>query len=415
MSADLTKQIDRDQREIVGLKGSLPACGRQRRGACILSKNDGVSAYGTITTITESSVTPGILWVGTDDGNVQLSRDGGATWTEVGKNFPGGAREYYVSRVEASHFDEATAYVSLDGHRSDDLRPYVFVTRDYGKTWTSLSAGLPALGNVNSVKQDPRNRNLLYAGTEFGVYVSVDEGKRWTQFMTNLPVVRVDDILVHPRDNDLILATHGRSIWIMDDVTPLQQLTPSTLAQDVVMLEPRIAVAWKSDIRLRRAVPGDHNWQGENAPQGTSIAYYLNSVASGDVTIAIRSVGSSDVFRTMSGTSYPGLNQVRWDLCGDPRPLRPGESAGVGAGGGGAAGHPIRDASRPPDPCYRGGLGGPGGPGGGEEGGVPAASGQPLGVARMAAPGAYIVTLTVNGHEYSRSVTVIEDVWMEQR
>jgi hypothetical protein len=195
----------------------------------------------------------------------------------------------------------------------------------------------------------------------------------------------------------------------MDDVTPLQQLTASTMAQDVALLEPRIAVAWKSDIRLRRAVPGDHNWQGENAPQGTSIAYYLKSAASGDITIAIRPVGSSEVFRTMPGTSYAGLNQVRWDLCGDPRPLRPGESAGVGAGGGGAPGHPIRDTSRPSDPCYRGG------PGAGEEGGAPVAGGQPQRVARMASPGAYIVTLTVNGREYSRSVTVLEDVWMEQR
>ena len=144
---------------------------------CILSRNDGVRNYSTMVTIAESTLMPGLLWVGSDDGNVQISRDGGATWTEVGQNVPGGGTmSYYVSRVEASHFDPATAYISVDGHRSDDLRPYVFVTRDYGESWQSISANLPEHGNVHTVRQDLRNRNMLYAGTEFGFYVSFDEG-----------------------------------------------------------------------------------------------------------------------------------------------------------------------------------------------------------------------------------------------
>lgn len=389
MSADLTKQIDRDTREVMGHKLSLPTCSRRRVGQCVLSRNDGVSQYGTITTIAESRVQPGVVWVGTDDGNIQVSRDGGVTFTEVSRNLPGGTKEYYVSRVEASHFDAATAYVSLDGHRSDDLKPYVYVTRDLGTTWTSLAASLPLTGNVNTVKQDLRNRNLLYAGTEFGFYVSLDEGKSWKPFMTNLPVVRIDDVILHPRDNDLVLSTHGRSIWILDDVTSLQQLTPAVMAQDAALLEPRNAVAWKQDIRLRRSVTGDHNFEGENAPRGTAIAYHLKNAPSGDVTITIRSVGSDEVFRTITGTKHAGLNQVRWDLCSDAREVRQGE----GGGGGGFGGS---------NPCMQGGGGGGGG-----------GQGQPRRVARLAEPGAYAVTLTVNGRQYTTSVTVLEDVWLQ--
>jgi hypothetical protein len=385
MSADLTKQIDRDQRTLLGKSLGLPTCSRQRRGDCILSRNDGVSAYGTITTLDESPVTPGVIWVGTDDGNIQVSRDGGATFTEVSKNLPGGSKEYYVSRVAASNFETGTAYVSLDGHRSDDLRPYVFVTRDFGATWTSITGNLPAMGNVNTVKQDPRNRNLLYAGTEFGFYVSLDEGRSWKPFMTNLPVVRIDDVILHPRENDLVLSTHGRSIWIMDDVTPLQQLNAAVLASDAHLFEPRNAVAWKQDIRQRRSVTGQQNYEGENAPAGTSIAYYLKAPASGDVKITIRPVGSDSVFRSITGTAHAGLNQVRWNLCSDRRPVQPGQG-GFGGGGGGG------------NPCNQGAGGG---------------GGQPPQVARLATPGAYTVTLTVNGRDYTRSVTLLEDIWLQ--
>ena len=142
---------------------------------------------GTIVTISESSVVPGLVWVGTDDGNIQVTRDNGATFSEVGRNIPGGTKEYYISRVEASHFDPATAYVSIDGHRHDDLRPYVYVTRDYGQTWMSISSNLPPSGNVNTIRQDPRNRNLLYAGTEFGFFTSLDDGRTWKRFMNPAP------------------------------------------------------------------------------------------------------------------------------------------------------------------------------------------------------------------------------------
>jgi photosystem II stability/assembly factor-like uncharacterized protein len=388
MSPDLTKQIDRDQRDIMGLKGSLPGCSRQRTGPCILSKNDGTSFYGTLTTLAESPIVPGVIWVGTDDGNIQVTRDGGVTWTEVSRTLPGGPREYYVSRVEASHQDPATAYVSLDGHRSDDLRPYVFVTRDYGRTWRVISSGLPAVGNVNTVRQDPRNPKLLFAGTEFGFFVSLDEGESWKRFTNNLPMVRIDDVLIHPRDNDLVLSTHGRSIWIMDDITPLQQLTPPVRAEEVHLFEPREAVLWKPDIRLRRSMTGSKVWRGESAPMGSAISYYLKGDAAGAVRVTITDLASGEVFRTLTGPGTAGLHRVQWDLCSDRRPLPPGQSGG-GFGGGGA--------------CGTGGFGAGGGGGGS----------APAGVARLAKPGIYRVTLTVGGKDYTRNITVLEDIWMD--
>ncbi len=365
MTPDLTKAIDRDQREIMGQRGSLPACGRERVGRCILSKNDGVSAWGTITTIAESPLVPGVLWVGTDDGNIQVSRDGGATWTEVGKNIPGGTKEYHISRIEASYFDPATAYVSVDGHRHDDLHPYVWVTRDYGATWTSIAGNLPPYGNVNTIRQDPRNPRLLYLGTEFEFYVSLDEGKTWKRFMNNLPTTRFDDVLVHPRDNDLVLATHGRSIWIADDITPLQQLSDSVLQQDVHFFQPRSAVMWKADRTRSRSVTGDKNFAGENAPEGTAISYYLKAPAR-EVKITIVNLVTGEVFRNLDGTKEAGMNRVQWDLRGNPPPRRQRQ-------------------------------------GGGQQRGP------------LASPGVYRVVLTVDDQEYWRNLEVLEDIWLTER
>src|SRR4051812_2514612 len=238
-SADLTKQIDRNKVPMLGVPGDRTQ----------LSKNDGVVAYSTIIAISESPVLPGVVWAGTDDGKLQVSRDGGATFTEVGKSLPGlpPNHVYWISRVEASHFDAGTAYVSVDGHRDDDLKPYLFVTRNYGQSWESVAGDLPASGNIQVVREDPKNKDLLYVGTEFGLYTSLDGGKSWQKFMNNLPTVRVDDILVHPRDNDLIVGTHGRSVWIADDISPLQQMTAEVRQQDAVLFDIRPTVAWVND------------------------------------------------------------------------------------------------------------------------------------------------------------------------
>jgi photosystem II stability/assembly factor-like uncharacterized protein len=372
MSDDLTKSSDRDARDHMGIPGTLPRCGGLRQGTCILSKNDGTNVWGTIVSISESRVVPGLLWAGTDDGNIQVSRDGGTTWSEVGRNVPGTTKEYYVSRVEASHFDPATAYASLDGHRHSDFQPYIFVTRDYGQSWTAITSGLPAMGNVNTVRQDLKNRNLLYAGTEFGFFVSTDEGATWKKFMNNLPVVRIDDVLVHPRDNDLVLATHGRSIQIMDDITPLQQLTDDVLAADAHLFQPRNAVLWKNDRRKSRPVTGDKNFEGENAPDGTMISYYLKAAPSSDVKLAITDLRTGTVFRDLDATREPGINRILWNLRGNPPPQQQGQQGQQGGFGGNRQGP-------------------------------------------LAEPGAYKVTLTVAGREYVRIVTVEEDQWLMER
>jgi photosystem II stability/assembly factor-like uncharacterized protein len=366
MTEDLTKQIDRSTRSIMNLDGNLPGCSRNTRGRpCILSRNDGVSFYSTITTVAESPVQAGVLWAGTDDGNVQVSRDGGATWADVGSNIPGGTKEYVVSRVEASYYDAGTAYVSIDGHRSGDLKPYVYVTRDFGRSWQSIASNLPQYGNVNTVRQDPKNRSLLYAGTEFGFFVSLDEGRTWKRFMNNLATVRIDDVLVHPRENDLVLATHGRSVQVMDDITPLQQLTPAILAADVHLFEPREAVLWKPDRRFSRAVTGAKNWRGQNAAAGTALSYHLKSAASAEVQITI-SDPEGNVFRTLRGPAAAGLNRVQWNLRGNPPPQ--------------------------------------------ERPGTPQQQQGPL-----ATPGTYRVTLAVNGQDYTTRVQVLEDVWLDTR
>ena len=392
-SADLTKHIDRCDVTLMGVPGTQAQ----------LSKNDGVTAYGTITAISESPVMPGVVWAGTDDGNLDVSRDDGATFTNVAANLPGlppgalnGGPAYWVSRIDASHFDAATAYVAVDGHRSDDLKPYIFVTHDYGKTFENIAGTLPQYGNVQVVKEDPKNKNLLYAGTEFGMFISLDAGAHWEKFMTNYPTVRTDDILIHPRDGDVIVATHGRSLWIADDVTPLQQLTPAVASEDVHLFDVRSAIAYLFDYRTDADVGGDHRFEGENAPRGTAIGYYLKSAAPGGRSVTVSIVNAlGQIVCTSNGPSTAGIHRVQWTLVAPgTAPQAPGGRGGAGGGGGGAGG----GAGGPPDQSCSGGGGGRGG-----------------GNVAQAPPGTYNVKLTVNGRDYTKPVVVLEDVWLHER
>ena len=361
-SPDLTKQYDRMTHEIMGQPGNVT----------MLSKNDGISMYSTVITVSESPIKPGITWAGTDDGNVQVTRDDMATWTEVGKNLPGlpAGHMYWVSRVVASAHDTARAYVAVDGHRSDDLKPYVFMTNDFGRTWTSISSNLPAYGNVQVITEDPKNPELLFVGTEFGLYASLNRGQSWQKFMNNYPTVRTDDIKIHPRDGDLIIGSHGRSIWIADDITPLQQLTPAVSSADVHLFDIRPAVAWLNDRKAGQQVTGQMVFQGENAPRGTTINYYLKAAGSGTARIQIADV-SGRVIRDIEGPVAQGINRVQWNLA----PNAPAGAAQGGRGGGGGGG---------------GGIAG-------------------------VTPGTYKVTLTVGGQTLTKTVEVLEDRWMEER
>jgi len=306
MTGDLTRTIDRFSLSLMGVDGMAP----------MASKHDGAGTNSVITTVAESPVLPGVLWVGTDDGNLQVSRDGGATWSNVVTNVKGVPDGTFVSRVEPSRFDAGTCYVTFDGHRTDDHTPYVFVTKDHGQSWASLAANLPA-GNLNVIREDLKNRDLLYLGSEYFFFISLDAGKSWQRFSTALPTVRIDDILVHPRDNDLIVGTHGRSIWIVDDLTPLQALTAEVRAKDAHLFPPRPATQWLQDPQRGYNLGGAKNFQGDSPEPGTAISYYLKAAASGDVTITISDV-TGEVVRTIDGTKEAGLNRVQWDLRGNP-------------------------------------------------------------------------------------------------
>lgn len=402
-SGDLTKQIDRSKLPIMGVEGNQP----------MASKHDGLGNYGNITTIAESPSMPGVLWIGTDDGNVQVSRDGGTTWNNVTKNIPPlVSNNYQVSRVEPSHYDAGTCYVTVDGHRSDDHKPYVYLTKDYGATWTSVAGNLP-LANVNVIREDAKNKNLLFAGMEYGLYVSLNGGGEWKKFMTGLPTVRVDDILIHPRDNDLIAGTHGRGIWICDDISALQQLNEKVLASNAHLFDVRPGVQFLNDVTLSRSTGGQKNFKGENPQPGTAITYYLNAPPSGDVKLTISDI-TGKVVRNLTATKNLGLNRVQWNLRGDPPP-RPAGFRGPGGAGGPGGGAPGGQAAQPPaagqPPAGQpaagqppGGQGGGGGGGGfGGRGGFNA--GLPLDA------GVYLVKLSVDGKEITTKVVVETDAW----
>jgi photosystem II stability/assembly factor-like uncharacterized protein len=429
ISPSVGKGIDVNSRSILEQPYNLPSCaasesgGRGGGGAlprgkpCILSRHDGylVNEFGTMTEMAESPVLPGVLWVGTDDGNVQVSKDGGNTFAEVGKNIPGVNHEYYVSGLEASWFDAGTAYVALDGHRNDDAKPYIFKTTDYGQTWKSVSGNLPTWGWVNSIRQDPVSRNLLFAPTEFGFFISLNDGQSWSSFMPGLPTGRIDEVLVHPRDHDLVLATHSRSVWIMDDITPLEQMAsaPST-SQDPVLFKPRDAILWKADRNNVTEVPGDRYWEADPAPRGTAIAYLLKTpIADAKVTITDTATGQAVL--TCVGNAQAGLqtgmNRFQWPLITDQQAAAGGgRGFGGGGGGGGGRGAAANAPAAPAGPraCsdLAGGVGRGGGGGGGGRGGAPAGI----------RAGVYKVTLAVGGKDVaSQTFSVVDDIWLNEK
>jgi photosystem II stability/assembly factor-like uncharacterized protein len=395
-SADLTKNIGRNDRPIMGVAGTAP----------MASKHDGAASYSNIVTVGESPLVPGVIWVGTNDGNLQVSRDSGNTWKNVVDKVPGVPGETHVSRVEPSHYDAGTCYVTFDNHRTDDHKPYVFMTTDFGETWSSIAANLPP-GNVNVIREDPKNKNLLYLGTEYAFHVSLNGGKDWKRFMNGLPTVRIDDILVHPRDNDLILGTHGRSLYIMDDITALQQMTDTaTASADAVLFDIRPAVAWVSDIQKAILVEGAKFFRGQNPAQGSPISYWLKAEAGGDVRITISDVTGREI-RAITGTKNAGLNRVQWDLRATG-----GGGRGRGQGGGApqaAAGVPPAAPAGQPQPTAE------------DRPGVPAAT-PPVAAARGAgggggrggfggpavAPGAYLVKLMVGDKVIGQKTIVVE-------
>ncbi|MGB7296546.1 MAG: hypothetical protein WBC70_13240 [Candidatus Aminicenantales bacterium] len=298
---DLTGRTDRDKLPIMGVAPD----------ANTLSRHDGVSHYGTITTIAESPLREGLLYVGTDDGLVQVSGDDGKSWKNVTPPATIVPKTTYVTRLEASRFSEGRVYASFDGHRGNDFKPYVLVSEDFGAHWKSLSSGLPEFGTVSVVREDLSNPGLLFIGTERGAYFSVDRGASWVRFKSNLPMVPVDDIAIHPRENDLIFGTHGRSIWILDDMTPLSQLTADTLAADSQLFDVRPALIFNP--HYHKGSTGHKLFVGSNPPRGALISYYLREDGQDEAKIVIAGPQGNTV-REFKGAKEAGLHRLTWDL-----------------------------------------------------------------------------------------------------
>ncbi len=278
----------------------------------------GAETFGTVVSLNESPMRPGLLYAGTDDGRVWITKNDGAAWEEVTAKFAGVPAGSYVSRIEPSHFDSATFYVTFDNHRRDDFNPYVFATTNFGQSFTSIVNNLPTgqTDFVHVVREDTKNRNLLFVGTDVGAYVSIDRGQSWQRFMSGLPTTPVHDLLIHPRDGELIAGTHGRSIWIAD-ITPLQQLTPTTLAAKAMLFAPRTAFQW-GESTINGGNVGQGTFQAPSPQYGASLWYRLTEATSGQARIVIQNA-AGDTLRTLTGPGQPGLHNLVWDFRGQAR------------------------------------------------------------------------------------------------
>src|SRR5713101_6887222 len=334
LGGDLTTGVDRNKLQIFGRTPDKNT----------LSRHDGVQEYPTITTFSESPLTPNVLWVGTDDGNLQVTRNGGKSWKNVGPRVPGVPKGTYVSRVVASKSGEGTAYATFDGHRSDDYSVYIFVTTDYGESWKAIRNAIPeSAGSVHVMREHPRNQNLLFAGLEFGLWVSWDRGANWTALKNNFPTVPVDDIQIQGRENDLVLATHGRSIWVFDDLTPIEKMDATVAASPVTFFPPRTATSW--NVSNRRWSAGQKMFTAKNPAYGAILNYYLKEAVpaeaakkdkddkekkdaaepkdaaaekkEGKVKITVLDKDGK-VVREFDGPGAAGVNRTNWDLRWNP-------------------------------------------------------------------------------------------------
>ena len=265
----------------------------------------------------------GLLWVGTDDGNVWVTKDGGKNWTKLNDNIKGNPG-YWVSRVEASHHFPGTAYVTYTGFRNDDFRAFVYKTTDYGQTWTSIVGNLPAK-SINVIREDPKNPNLLFVGAEFGLYVSVDGGKTWNDMQGNMPTQPVWDLAIHPRDGELIVGTHGRGFFITD-IAPLEQLNDTVLGESLYLFDIKPAVKW---VTRTEHVSASTNFSAPSNPVGVVINYYQKAAAAGDVTVQVlqgRAGGGGE----QEGAERGWPEQARLEPA-DGRGGDPGRAGGAGA------------------------------------------------------------------------------------
>jgi S1-C subfamily serine protease/photosystem II stability/assembly factor-like uncharacterized protein len=356
------------------------------------------SGRGTGTALAESPMNSDVLWCGTDDGNLWVTKDSGANWTNVADKLglPG---PRWVATIEPSRFVEGRCYVACDAHRSDDDEPYVLVTEDFGETWTSLRSNLP-WGSTRCLREDLKNRDLLYCGTEFAAWASLDRGKTWTKINSNLPTVAVHEFALHPTAAEIVAATHGRSLWVLD-VGPLRQMTADAVAAQAWLYEPTPVVRWRSEPE-RGAGGGSQRFVASNPPRGAILAYSLAKKAEKASLRVVDYAGQT--IRELDGKTDPGLHSVTWDLGGrGAQGQRPGAESRAESRPQSRPGGPgSRPASRPGRRGGAGGGGPPGGPGG--------AAGGPQGRGNRPVPlGTYRVILTVDGKEIEKPLRIEGD------
>ena len=400
----------------------------------------GAETYGTVVTMAESPQRAGILWAGTDDGNVWLTRDDGVNWENLNGRFPGVPAKTWVSRVATSPFDSATVYVAFDGHRDDNFTPFVFVSRDFGRTFRSIAAGLPVGAYVDVIREDPRRRGLLFLGTERGAFVSPDSGATWQQLGEGLPPVPVHDLLVHPRDRVLVAATHGRSIWTLD-IGPLEEANDSALALAgyVFPVEPALVYNPRAGGGGVGAM-GNRPFSTPNPPFGAQIAFRVvggppapedtaqergfggfgrfgrgaRAARPDDIVFTITDAAGDTVRELRAPAGSGGIRWVTWDLRRNREPLSPSQvrDSMVAARRQEQVRDSVRAAmradttrrapTRDPEPTEPGVWVNPNAAGGFGGGGGFFRFGQ----GPLVEPGEYVVTARINGLEYKRTIRV---------
>jgi photosystem II stability/assembly factor-like uncharacterized protein len=393
LGGDLTSNANRDEIVTMGVKGS----------DINIARNDGIQAWPTVVSFAESPKRSGVMYAGADDGNLQVSREGGRAWTNIIDRVPGIPKGIWVSEVQPSRFDEGTVYATFDGHRQNDFETYVYASNDFGQSWRSIAGNLKG-EVVKTITEDPKNADVLYLGAETGLFVSLDRGRSWTRIKANLPTVRIDEITIHSRENAMVLATHGRAIWILDHLEPIQEYTAVQSAAAAKLFSMPPQAMFRRPARDRNyEFWGDQTFYGENPPPAAVISWF-NKNEVGDVKLKMTDAAGRDV-REISGEvlanrNKPGIQSACWDLRVQPvAPLPPPPGRGRSS----------TPASTPTPAPFGAGCVSPGGGGAGGGGGGPFAGGAtPSGP--LVLSGVYNVALVIDGKTVdSRPLRITDD------
>ena len=409
VSGDLTSGQDRDALETMGVKGS----------EIQFSRHDGIQAWPAIVSLAESPKRAGLLYAGTDDGLLSVTRDGGKTWAQIVDKVPGVPKGTFVSEVVPSRFDEGTVYVTFDGHRLNDFETWIFASSDYGQTFRAISSNLK--GEVaRTLTEDLRNPDVLYLGTDTGLFVTLDRGKSWQRLRANLPTVRIDEITLHPRDNAMIVATHGRAIWILDHLEPIQEFAAAQAATaDARLFTPPAYAMYRRPVRDKNyEFWGNQVFLGENPPQAAILSWHQKKPVT-SLELKITDSGGREI-RSISGNALANVNRAGiqsacWDLRVQPIPA-PAPAGGRGeAGRGGLQAGPqpaAQGGAQPPVPAVTPaqnsfGAGCAAAAGGGGRGGFGGGGGTP---GPFVLAGTYNVSLVVDGKTLdTRPLKVMSD------